>query len=91
MHEGRYKDKAKGIMDGLEETEEGTQETREEKNKRVNDEKSKSVQEEKKKRSFMLTISQVEKLYLLKAKNNDKTLSAMVGEAIEEYYKNHTD
>ena len=43
----------------------------------------------KKKRSFMLENSQIEKLYLLKARNNDMTLSEIVGNAIDDYYEEH--
>ena len=73
MTDNKVKGKAegiKGIMDGLED----------------NKEESKSSKEEKIKRSFTLTESQVEKIYLLKAKNNSMTLSEIVGNAIEEYY-----
>ena len=89
MGEGRYGDKAKGIIDGLEDSEKNSDKVNEEKSKRADTEKNNSLKDEKKKRSFMLTESQVEKLYMLKAKNSDRTLSAMVGEVIEEYYKRH--
>jgi len=35
----------------------------------------------------MLTNNQIEKIYLLKAKNNSMTLSEIVGQAIEEFYE----
>lgn len=38
------------------------------------------------KRSFMLTESQIDKLFLIKRINKSKTLSEIVGEAIEIYY-----
>lgn len=85
MDDNKVKNKAagiKGIMDGLEDNE------KENKNsKRVKEDKSKRVKEEKKKRSFMLTNNQIEKIYLLKAKNNNMTLSEIVGQAVEEFYK----
>jgi hypothetical protein len=37
----------------------------------------------------MLENSQIEKLYLLKARNNDMTLSEIVGNAIDDYYEEH--
>lgn len=91
----KFGSKAKGIMEGLEEEneekqevkEEKKEESKEEKNKRVKEEKNKEVKAPRKKRSFTLTPGQVEKIYLLKAKNNDMTLSEIVGEAIEEYYE----
>jgi hypothetical protein len=86
MANDKVKDKAKGILDGLSEDAESE---KEEKSKRVKEQKSKSSKEEKKKRSFMLENSQIEKLYLLKARNNDMTLSEIVGNAIDDYYEEH--
>lgn len=86
MKDDKVKSKAKGILDGMSEDADG----KEEKSKRVKEEKSKSSKVEKKKRSFMLTAGQVEKLYLLKAKNNDMTLSEIVGNAIDMYYEDLT-
>ncbi|MFW6026490.1 MAG: hypothetical protein ACOCRX_09115 [Candidatus Woesearchaeota archaeon] len=95
MKDNKVKDKAegiKGIMDGLEDNEnEKSKSSKEEKNKRVKEEKSKSSKVEKKKRSFMLTSKQIEKIYLLKAKNNDMTLSEIVGQAIEEFYESKSN
>ena len=88
MSNDKVKDKAKGILDGLEDAENGNE--KEEKSKRVKEEKSKSSKVEKKKRSFMLTSGQIEKIYLLKAKNNDMTLSEIVGQAIEEFYESNS-
>ena len=82
MGDNKVKDKAegiKGIMDGLKDNDE--------QNKNSKEEKSKRVKEEKKKRSFMLTNSQIKKIYLLKATNNNMTLSEIVGQAIEEFYE----
>ena len=73
--------KAKGIMDGLENMDD------EKENKGVNKEKSKRVNKEKKKRSFMLTEDEIEKIYIMKAKSQDKTLSQIVGNAIDLLYK----
>lgn len=74
-----------GILSGLEEM----NGVKEPKSKGVKEQKSKEVKEEKSKRSFMLTHSQIEKIYLLKAKYKGKDLSTFVGEAIEEYYEKH--
>lgn len=93
MADKKVKDKAKGIkgiMDGLEDDNKENKSSKEEKNKRVKEEKNKSSKEETKKRSFMLTNSQIEKLYLLKAKNSDMTLSKIVGQAIEKFYESNT-
>jgi len=93
MKDNKVKDKAegiKGIMDGLEDNEK-SKSSKEDKNKRVKEDKSKSSKEEKKKRSFMLTNSQIEKIYLLKAKNNNMTLSEIVGQAVEEFYKSKSE
>ena len=84
MSNDKFKNKAKGIMDGLEDEE--NLNSKEEKNERIKDEKNKNSKEEKIKRSFTLTESQVEKIYLLKAKNSSMTLSEIVGTAIEKYY-----
>ncbi|WP_129596254.1 hypothetical protein [Anaerophilus nitritogenes] len=73
----KLKNVSTGILNGLEEM------------NSVQEEKSKGVKEEKSKRSFMLTESQIEKIYLLKAKYKEKDLSTFVGEAIEEYYEKH--
>ena len=97
MADDKVKNKAegiKGIMDGLEDNEEDNKKnkgSKEEKSKRVKEEKSKSSKEEKKKRSFMLTNSQIEKIYLLKAKNSNMTLSEIVGQAVEEFYKSKSE
>ena len=77
MADNKVKNKAgdiKGIIDGLNNNDEES-------------EGNKSSKEEKKKRSFMLTNNQIEKIYLLKAKNNSMTLSEIVGQAIEEFYE----
>jgi|Wag4MinimDraft_13_1082653.scaffolds.fasta_scaffold06223_2 hypothetical protein len=90
MEDNKVKNKAegiKGIIDGLEDTENESE--KEEKSKRAKEQKNKSSKEEKKKRSFMLENSQIEKLYLLKARNNDMTLSEIVGNAIDDYYEEH--
>jgi len=79
MSEDKISKKAKGIMDGLMDDEDNS--------KKVKEEKKESSKEEKMKRSFTLTSEQVEKLYMLKAKNSEMTLSAIVGEAIESYYE----
>ena len=92
MSNDKFKNKAKGIMDGLEDEE--NLNSKEEKSERIKDEKNKSSkeyknknsEEEKIKRSFTLTETQVEKIYLLKAKNSSMTLSEIVGTAIEKYY-----
>jgi hypothetical protein len=83
MKDDKVKKKAKGILDGMNED----AESEEEKSKRVKEEKSKSSEVEKMKRSFMLTSKQVEKIYLLKAKNSEMTLSEIVGRAIDSYYE----
>jgi hypothetical protein len=90
MGDNKVKDKAegiKGIMDGLEDNDDQNKNSKEEKSKRVKEEKNKNSKEEKKKRSFMLTNSQIKKIYLLKATNNNMTLSEIVGQAIEEFYE----
>lgn len=79
-------DKLKGQI-AIEDSE--SKEVKEEKSKRVNKQESKGVNEQKSKRSFMLTDKQIEMVYLLKSKYKDKDLSAIVGEAIEEYYKKY--
>lgn len=76
MSSDNIKNKAQGIINGLENMEESK---KEENNKRVDKEKSK--------RSFMLTKEEIEKIYILKAKFQDKTLSELVGEAINLLYK----
>lgn len=94
MEDNKVKDKAegiKGIMDGLENNDKESKGSKEEKSKRVKKEKSKSSKEEKKKRSFMLTNSQIKKIYLLKAKNSNMTLSEIVGQAVEEFYKSKSE
>ena len=80
------KKKAKGILAGMDDAEESE---KEEKSKRVKEQNNKSSKVEKKKRSFMLENRQIEKLYLLKARNNDMTLSEIVGNAIDDYYEEH--
>jgi hypothetical protein len=95
MADKKRKNKAegiKGIMDGLEDVEENkNKRSKEEKSKRVKEEENKNFKEEKKKRSFMLTNSQIEKIYLLKAKNNNMTLSEIVGQALEEFYESKSE
>jgi hypothetical protein len=97
MEDDKVKNKAegiKGIMDGLEDSEkevEKSKGSKEDKSKRVKEDKNKSSKEEKKKRSFMLTNSQIEKIYLLKAKNSNMTLSEIVGQAIEEFYESESE
>jgi hypothetical protein len=88
MAKKEVKEKAKGIWDGLKESDEN-ESKKEEKSKGIKEQKNKSSKVEKKKRSFMLENSQIEKLYLLKARNNDMTLSEIVGNAIDDYYEEH--
>jgi hypothetical protein len=76
--------KAKGIYDGLAEMENDD-------DKKVKKSKNKKSKEEKKKRSFTLTSSQVEKIYLLKAKNSDMTMSEIVGQAIDKFYESESE
>lgn len=80
MSNSTYGSRAKGIIEGLEDSPG-------EKSKKVNDQKNRPVKEQTMKRSFLLTPKQVERVYLLKAKNSDKTLSTIVGEAIDAYYE----
>ena len=77
-----------GILEGLNTLDNpaDTENKEEQKNKRVEEEKKKDIKEQKSKRSFMLTASQIEKIYLLKAKNPDKDLSVIVGNAIDLYF-----
>jgi len=86
MSNDKIKDKAQGIMDGLENMEGEDKEAKEEKSNRVNKDNSKRVNKDKSKRSFMLTKDEIEKIYVLKAKFQDKTLSKIVGEAIDLLY-----
>ena len=86
MAKKEVKEKAKGILKRMEDDDENE---KEEKSKRVKEQKNKSSKVEKKKRSFMLENRQIEKLYLLKARNNDMTLSEIVGNAIDDYYEEH--
>lgn len=81
----KLKNISAGILSGLEEMDG----VKEQESKGVKEEKKKKVKEQKSKRSFMLTQSQIEKIYLLKAKYKGKDLSTFVGEAIEEYYERH--
>ncbi len=87
----KVRDKAKGIREGLEDGENNTDGVKEQKSKSIYTDKSKDIKEEKKKRSFMLPVGDIEKIYLLKGKNPDKTLSEIVSEAIKEYYKLKTE
>ncbi|PTX14809.1 hypothetical protein SAMN04488598_1559 [Halanaerobium congolense] len=97
MADNKVKDKAgkiKGILDGLnnnDEESEGNKSSKEEKSKRIKEDKNKSSKEGKKKRSFMLKNSQIEKIYLLKAKNSDMTMSEIVGQAIDEFYESESE
>lgn len=77
-----------GILEGLNTLENPTEiENKEEqKSKGIKEEKNIGVKEQKSKRSFMLTDSQIEKIYLLKSKNPNKDLSTIVGDAIELYF-----
>ena len=77
-----------GILEGLStlENPSDTENKEEQKKKGVKGEKKKNIKEQKSKRSFMLTASQIEKIYLLKAKNPDKDLSVIVGNAIDLYF-----
>lgn len=77
-----------GILAGLSTLENpaDTENKEEQKKKRVEEEKKKNIKEQKSKRSFILTASQIEKIYLLKAKNPDKDLSVIVGDAIDLYF-----
>ena len=86
MSNDKIKDKAQGIMDGLESMEGENKEAKEEKSNKVNTEKNKRANKDKSKRSFMLTKDEIEKIYVLKAKFQDKTLSKIVGEAINLLY-----
>lgn len=83
MSKNKVDDRANNIKGALEGLENNDEEVKEDKNK-----KSK---EEKKKRSFTLTSSQVEKIYLLKAKNSDMTMSEIVGQAIDEFYESESE
>lgn len=81
-----------GILDGLNDLESNDLESNEfeseeTKSKYIKEYKSKSSLDKKSKRSFMLTERQIEMIYLLKAKNPNKDLSTMVGEAIEKYFE----
>lgn len=76
-----------GILDGLNDLESNEFEPEETKSKYIKEYKSKSSLDKKSKRSFMLTEKQIEMVYLLKAKNPNKDLSTMVGEAIEKYFE----
>ncbi|MBM7624917.1 hypothetical protein [Sporohalobacter salinus] len=93
----QIKDKSKGILDGLNEInemeenqknkrkkEEKTTKTKNNKNTKSNQDESKII---KKKRSFMLKENQIEKLYMMKAKDRNKTLSEIVGKAIDLFYE----
>jgi len=77
-----------GILAGLNTLENpaDTGNKKEQESKGVKGEKNKSVKEQKSKRSFMFTASQIEKIYLLKAKHPDKDLSVIVGDAIDLYF-----
>ena len=83
----KLKNISAGILSGLEEMDG----VKEQESKGIKEQKSKEVKEEKSKRSFMLTHSQIEKIYLLKAKYKGKDMSTFVGEAIEEYYERHVN
>ena len=63
MAKKEVKEKAKGIWDGLKESDENESE-KEEKSKRAKEQKNKSSKEEKKKRSFMLENSPVSYTHL---------------------------
>lgn len=69
-----------GQMDGIE-----SGNVQEEKSNGAKEQKSKS--NKKTKRSFMLTDSQIECLYLLKSKNPSVDLSELVGQAIMDLYE----
>jgi len=97
MADNKIKNKAgdiKGIIDGFnnnDEESEGNKSSKEEKSKGIKEDKNKSSKEGKKKRSFMLKNSQIEKIYLLKAKNSDMTMSEIVGQAIDEFYESESE
>lgn len=75
--EDKVGDKAKGIIDSLEEEEERENISSESESKKV-------------KRTYMLTKDQVRKLHNLKLDNSGVSLSEIVGEAIEEYYSKYS-
>jgi len=83
MSKNKVDDRANNIKGALEGLENNDEEVKEDKNKKF--------KEEKKKRSFALTSSQVEKIYLLKAKNSDMTMSEIVGQAIDEFYESESE
>jgi hypothetical protein len=83
MSKNKVDDRANNIKGALEGLENNDEEVKEDKNKKF--------KEEKKKRSFTLTSSQVEKIYLLKAKNSDMTMSEIVGQAIDEFYESESE
>jgi len=83
--DNKIKNKAQGIMDGLEEMENEADTNKE--NKSGKEKKSKRANKDKSKRSFMLTEDEIKKIYIMKAKFQDKTLSEIVGEAVNLLYK----
>jgi hypothetical protein len=75
----KIKNKAKGIMNGLQEMEE-------EKSKNSKEETNKYSKEEKKKRSYMLSKRTIKKISLMSIEQ-DKNLSEIVEKAINFYYE----
>ncbi|MFW5794505.1 MAG: hypothetical protein ACOCV1_03370 [Bacillota bacterium] len=83
MSKNKVDDKANNIKGALDALEDNDEELKEGKNK--------NSKEEKMKRSFTLTSNQVKKIYLLKAENEGMTLSEIVGQAIDEFYKSKSE
>ena len=80
----KIKDKAKGILAGIEDE---NKSSKEEKNKRVKKDKSKDIEEEKLKRSYMLSKERIKKLKLMQIEDIDKNLSELIEEAIDLLYE----
>ena len=99
----KFKGKAAGILNGLEDgEEEKSKKVNEDKNKRIKEEKSKEAkgdqteetnesenekEDEKLKRSYMLKKDTIRKLKMIEIERIDKTLSEIVEEAIIKHYK----
>lgn len=88
----KMEEKGKGILNGLNEInemEEEQEKSKEEKNSKNKDTKDNEKKSKiaKKKRSFMLKEDQIERLYMMKAKDRNKNLSQLVGAAIDLYYE----
>ena len=82
----KIKNKAKGIMNGLQEMEEGNKRIKEEKSKNSKEDKNNYSKEEKKKRSYMLSKQTLKKISLMSIER-DKNLSEIVEKAINFYYE----